>query len=40
MLSKSLEMIQDEKEVCEFGNSFGKQIGTLIANSPDEKVVY
>ena len=36
-LSRSLEMIQDEKEICEFGVAFGKQISTLINNLPEEK---
>jgi hypothetical protein len=37
MLNRSLEMIQDEKEICEFGNAFGKHIGTLFSNLPEEK---
>lgn len=37
MLNRSLEMISDEKEICEFGTAFGKQIGALINNLPEEK---
>jgi hypothetical protein len=38
MLSRTLEMIRDEKEICEFGNAFGKQISTLFNNLSEEKV--
>ena len=37
MLARSLEIISDEQDICEFGNAFGKHITSLYANLSDEK---
>jgi hypothetical protein len=37
-LSKTLELVTDENEICEFGNAFAKHVSTLFQNHSEEKV--
>lgn len=37
-LSKTLELVKDENEICEFGNAFAKHVSTLFQNHSEEKV--